>query len=629
MPSKLDLQHPSNHTPKTNVMTSTPYKRVLRYTLTYKRFFILSVLGFCLFASMEMMLIKMLEFFVDRLEGRPSTAITVIPSMWELNPIVIPSQWTSLILFVPIGIIVLSFVRGIGSFFGNFFLGLVGLNVVTDMRRDTFSKMILLPQRFFDERNSGELLSLIIYNIEQVAGSVTDAIKVIFRDGLQVVFFLGAMFYINWKITLVFLGAAPLIGAIVYLASQYFRKISHKIQNAVGKISHVATESIQGVKLVKSFSGQEYEKNRFKQALEKNLTLGEKFSRVNAIQTPLLHFILAIALAIVFYIISIFWEGNSSTAIVFASLAGAVTKPFRQLSRINSLIQKGMAAADTVFNVLDMNDEKNDGTKTLARAKGQIEFKDVEFSYLPISSREAKQGSSPNNDRALNRVSFKVNAGQNIALVGSSGSGKSTITNLLLRFYNPQKGNVLIDGNNINDLTLDSLRANIALVNQQTILFNDTIFANIGYGGQLDENQEEKIIEAAKLANAHEFISDLPNGYNTLAGEDGARLSGGQRQRIAIARALYKNAPILILDEATSALDNESESRIQSALDTLKHNRTTLTVAHRLSTIEHADMILVMDQGEIIETGTHKTLLAHEGAYAKLYHSQFSGPDNG
>lgn len=586
------------------IESQTSYKRVLGYASHYKSFFLASIVGFMLFAAMEAVLIKTLEFFFDRLENRESEAVFFLSS-----------TVTSSVFFVPVAIIVLSIVRGIGQFLGNFFLGLIGIHVVNNFRRDVFSHMAFLPQRFFDGKNSGELLSLLIYNIEQVAASVTDAVKILFRDGLQVIFFLCAMLLINWKVTLIFLGAAPAIGIIIYFASQYFRKVSHRIQDAIGKVSHIATESIQGIKLVKSFGGENYEIDRFKHALKDNLTYSSKFLKVNAFQTPLLHFMLAIALAIVFYVISMFWEGNSSSAIVFAIYAGAIAKPFRQLSKINSLIQKGLAAADTIFNVLDMPREKDDGKKSLANVNGEITFNNVSFGYSDKVP-------------AISKIQFNVARGQSVALVGGSGSGKTTIVNLLLRFYDAQEGEITIDGVPISSVSLKSLRENIALVNQQTILFNDTIMANISYGSPSNDNIEARVLDAAATANAHDFITELPDGYNTLIGEDGARLSGGQRQRLAIARALFKDAPILILDEATSALDNESEKLIQDALDRLKKGRTTITIAHRLSTIEQSDVILVLETGRIVEAGTHSDLLCANGAYANLYQSQFTQPSS-
>lgn len=574
------------------------YKRLLSYAFKYKAYFIISFIGFGVFAAMEAQLINILEYFVDRLEGRPSAPVM------GLSADVTSSLW-----FVPISVVVLSIIRGIGAYFGNFYMSLVGLNVITNLRRQIFSQMIYLPQSFYDTKNSGELISLLVYNIEQVTGSVTNAVKTLFRDGMSVAWFLAMMLIINWKLTLAFICVAPVLGGLMYIASKYFRKVSHKIQSAVGRVSHVATESIQGIKLVKSYGGEKYELDRFNDATNQNLHYGTKFERVSAFQTPVLHIVLALALAVTFYLIMILWDSDSSKAVVYATYAAAIAKPFRQLTKINSIIQKGLAAADTIFEVLDLKAEPNSGQQKLNAPKGRVELKDVHFGY--------------NQDTpALNGISFAIEPGQTVALVGSSGSGKSTIVSLLLRFYDNQQGSITIDGTPIQSLELHNLREHIALVNQQTILFNDTIAANIAYGSE--HIDEARIQDAAKQANAHDFIMALPNGYQTPAGEDGSRLSGGQRQRIAIARALYKNAPILILDEATSALDNESEKQIQSALDELKQGRTTLVIAHRLSTIESADTILVMDNGRIVEAGNHQTLLDRSGVYANLYHSQFS-----
>lgn len=574
------------------------YKRLLSYAFKYKIYFLISFIGFGVFAAMEAQLINILEFFVDRLEGRQSSPVMGLSA-----------EATSSLWFVPISVVVLSIIRGFGGYFGNFYMSLVGLNVITNLRRQIFSQMIYLPQSFYDKKNSGELISLLVYNIEQVTGSVTNAVKTLFRDGMSVAWFLAMMLIINWKLTLAFICVAPILGGLMYLASKYFRKVSHKIQSAVGRVSHVATESIQGIKLVKSYGGEKYELDRFNDATNQNLHYGTKFERVSAFQTPVLHIVLAIALAITFYLIMILWDGDSSKAVVYATYAAAIAKPFRQLTKINSIIQKGLAAADTIFEVLDLTAEPDSGKLKLNAPKARVELKDVHFGY----NQDAP---------ALNGISFAIEPGQTVALVGSSGSGKSTIVSLLLRFYDNQQGSITIDGTPIQALELHNLREHIALVNQQTILFNDSIAANIAYGSH--HIDEARVHSAAKQANAHDFIMALPDGYQTPAGEDGSRLSGGQRQRIAIARALYKDAPILILDEATSALDNESEKQIQTALDELKQGRTTLVIAHRLSTIESADTILVMDNGRIVESGNHQALLDRSGIYANLYHSQFS-----
>lgn len=574
------------------------YRRLLSYAFKYKLFLALSIVGFALFAGMEAALVSTLEYFIDRLEGRESKPL------FNLS-----SEITSSLIFVPIAVVVLSVIRGIGSFLGNYFMSRVGLNVVNTLRKSVFEKLLYLPQDFYDQRNSGELVSLIVYNVEQVTGSVTNAIKILLRDGFSVIFFLSYMLYINWKLTLIFFAIAPILGGIIFLASNYFRKTSRKIQGSVGLITHISTEAFQGIKLVRSYLGETYENARFTKSADKNLQLSTKYERVKAIQTPVLHIVIAIALAFIFYLVMKIWVGNSADAVVYVTLAGMVAKPFRQLATINSVIQKGMAAAETIFFAIDSKPEVDTGKTELNKTKGKIEFENVSFTY-------------PDGKTALTNLSLTINPGETVALVGSSGSGKTTIASLLLRFYNVTNGCIKIDGTPLDEITLESLRSNIALVNQQTILFNDSVRANIAYGKKLANLSDQDIETAAEDAYAKHFIDDLKDGFDTEIGEDGALLSGGQRQRLAIARGLLKNAGILILDEATSALDNESEKQIQSALDKLKAGRTTLVIAHRLTTIENADRIVVLNEGSIVEQGDHATLVSKGGSYADLLNSQ-------
>ena len=585
----MTVQHPS----KTNL-----YRRLLSYAFRYRGYFLLSIIGFALFAGMEATMAMLVEFFLNNLEGRETDSLTFIPK-----------NITTSLYFVPAALIVLAVIRGLGAFLGNFYMSRVGLGVVNDLRKQIFSHLILLPQRFFDEKNTGELVSLIIYNIEQVTGSVTRAVKILFQDGMQVIAFMTVLLYLNWRLTISFIAVIPLLAGLIYFASRYFRRVSRHIQMAVGRVTHIATESIQGIKLVKSYNGEKYENQRFEKATDENLRFGIKFERVSALQTPVLHVVIACALATLFLLVLLFWEDTSAKAVVFVSVAGMIAKPFRQLSTINSVIQRGLAAAETIFETLDLPLAKDTGTTPLMNPTGAIGFEQLGFSYT--------EGTS-----AINALNLTINPGETVALVGASGSGKSTLVNLLLRFYDPQHGRITIDGTDIRDFTLNSLRANIALVNQQTILFNDSVLATIGYGCDLDLLDQECALRAADNAYATHFIDELEKGFATEVGEDGDRLSGGQRQRIAIARALYKNAPILILDEATSALDNESEKKIQKALDNLKKGRTTLIIAHRLSTIENADKIVVLNKGDVVEAGTHSELLAQNGHYAKLHSSQ-------
>jgi len=582
--------------------TRVLYRRLLSYALPYKYFFIISILGFALFAGMEALLIRTIEFFINALDKtqQNSTSLSFIPD-----------TLTSSILFVPIAIIVLSSLRGIGGFCGNYFIGKLGLNVVNTLRKQVFSHMVWLPQSYHDSKNSGELVSLIIYNIEQVTGSITNAAKILLRDGFSVISFLSLMFHYSWKLTLIFFATLPILAILIFIAGRYFRRVSKHIQHTVGRVTHIATQSLQGIKLVKSYNAEDYENKRFANATDENLKFATKFERVTALQPPVLHTVIAIASSITFLLILLFWEGTPAAAVAFVTATVAIAKPARQLSTVNAIIQRGMAAAETIFSTIDLNLEQDKGNQKLEGIQGNIELRNLSFAY-----NEENQ--------VLKNINLTIPAGKTVALVGNSGSGKSTIANLLLRFYEPNSGDIVIDGTPITDVSLKELRDNISLVNQQTILFNDTIFANIAYGEDYQNIDKDRVYTAAKNAYANNFIEQFDQAYDTLVGEAGDRLSGGQRQRIAIARALYKNAPILILDEATSALDNESEKQIQIALNNLTAGRTTIVIAHRLSTIENADIIVVVNNGEIVEQGDHATLIAKNGAYAQLHQTQLN-----
>lgn len=572
------------------------YLRLQTYAFRHKQLFVLSILGFLVFALAQGAFLFVLEYLIGSLEGKE------IPEAFQY----VPSSWVDTDFFVPIAVIVLSIFFAVGGFVGNFYIASLGLRAVNNLRKDVFSHMVYLPQAYYDKKNSGELLSLIVYNIEQVTASVTNATKIVFRDGFTLLTMLGVLIYHSWKLTLLFIIITPLLATLVWLAGRYFRKKSELIQLTVGKISHILKEAFQGIKLVKSYGSEQYERERFNKAADDSLTHRIKFERVLALQAPVLHVIISCTLAVVILLIILFWEGDSAAAVVYVTTAGAITKPFRQVSTLNSVIQKGLAAAETIFNVIDLLPEENSCTQKLEKPVGQIEFRNVSFSY---------NGENP----AVSGISFRIDPGETVALVGSSGSGKSTIANLLLRFYSCDSGEILLDGIGIDQLDVKNLRSNIALVNQQTVLFNDSVSVNIAYGSE--KADIEKIMSAARLANAEEFIQGLDKQYETSVREDGSLLSGGQRQRIAIARALYKDAPVLVLDEATSALDNDSEKQIQMALDNLKQGRSTLVIAHRLSTIENADLILVMSEGKIIERGTHSFLMESSGYYASLYKS--------
>ena len=586
------------------VSTTKPiYGRLLRYATRHKGFFILSVTGFIILAGMETLLAHLMKYFIDGLETRDK----------------------SLIVFVPLAVVVVRLVHGLGSYLGNFYIARIGLNVVNDLRKELFTHMLYLPSHFYDSHNSGELVSLIVYNIQQVTGAVTSAVKIALRDGFTVVGLLCYMFYQNWMLTCIFLLLAPVLAGLVAIASRYFRKVSRRMQVTMGGISHIANEAMQGFRLVRSYGGEKYEAKRFAKISDDNTRLGTKYERVSAAQAPVFHQVIALDLAVLLFLILFFWETGTGDAVAYVTAAAMIAKPIRQLSSVNEIIQKGLAAAESIFDVMDLPREIDTGTKVLARPQGHIEFRNLTFGYgghIPALGTHGLDAPAPEAP-ALNGVSFTIKPGQTVALVGRSGSGKSTLASLLLRFYDPQQGEILIDGQPITTVTAASLREQIALVNQQTVLFNDTVLKNIAYAVDDEQLDRDRVKRAAQNAYAKEFIDQLPEGFDTLVGEDGARLSGGQRQRLAVARALFKDAPILVLDEATSALDTESEQQIQQALERLQKGRTTLVIAHRLSTIEKADLIVVMDHGRVVEQGTHAELLAKKGYYASLHAVQF------
>jgi len=514
------------------------------------------------------------------------------------------------IYWIPLATVGIVIIRGIGSFLGSYFIALVSNSVVHTLRCQLFDRYTLLPSHFFDDNNSGHLISRITYNVQRVTGAATDAIKVVAREGFTVIGLFGYLFYMNWKLSFIFIAIAPLIGFVVKVATKRFRSISKKIQNSMGDLTHISSEMVVGNRVVKSFGGETYEQERFLGASKYSFQQSMRMVKTSAIQTPVLQLIISIALGTLIFLSLLLME-NASTGefIAYITAAGLIPKPIRQLSEVNATIQKGIIAAESVFKILDEDIEKNTGTHSINRIKGVLEFKTLNYQYKGT----VKQ--------VLDNISFTVKAGQTIALVGHSGSGKTTLANLIPRFYDHMDGQILLDGVEVNDYELNNLRSHISLVTQHVTLFNDTIERNIAYGS-LDTFSREQVIEAATKAHAMEFIEELPEGLDTLIGENGLKLSGGQRQRLAIARALLKDAPLLILDEATSALDNQSERKIQEALEVAMEDRTTLVIAHRLSTIMKADVIAVMDKGKIVETGSHKELLALNGVYAQLHNAQ-------
>ena len=569
------------------------YRRLLGYATPYWVVMIVAVVAMAASAAVEAGLMLLLKPLTDETFVAHNDAVT----RWM--------PWAFIGIFVA---------RGVAGFGAEFSLGWVGRGVIKSLRHDVFKKFLVLPASYFDRHSSGHLLSKITYNVEMVAESATNVVTVIVRDTLTIIFAVGVMLYNSVRLTLLVAIVVPLIALSVRILSRTFRRYSSRIQDSVGEVSQVTEEVVQGNRVVKVFGGQDYELKRFMQANNKNEKQNMKLVGAKALGVGVTQVLFAFGIAGVVYVAGIESVRSNVTPGTFVSFLGAMIlllQPLRRLTNVNASLQRGIAAADSLFRILDEPAEKDSGSFSKPRIDGDVEFRNVRFTY------------GRNKEAVIDNLSLRVQPGQTIAIVGRSGGGKSTLVSLLPRFYDVDSGTVLVDGVAIQDYRLDNLRSNISLVSQDVVLFNDTIAANLAYGC-LEECSEATLLEAAEAAFVMDFVKDMPNGLQTIVGDRGVLLSGGQRQRIAIGRALLKNAPILILDEATSALDTESERRIQSALGKLMQNRTTLVIAHRLSTVENADRIIVMDDGRIIEAGTHSELLARSGQYASLYNMQFS-----
>ena len=575
--------------------TSEPmlvYKRLLQYAKPYRTGFIAAIVGMIGYALVDASFISMIQPFID--QG-------------------IQDKDSEFLKYAPLVVILMFILRGACHFTATYCISWVGGHIVKDIRQRLFSHILRLPVSFHDQHSTGELISKITYDAEQVKQSLTKALIVLVREGAFVIGLISVMFYHSWQLSLIFFLIAPLIAIIVSFVSKRFRQLSRRIQQAMGGVTTASEQMLNGHKVILSFGGQTLEDQRFAQVNNNTRTQGIKMDSAQAISSGIIQLIASFALAFVIYMASSPEMLSQLSAGSFSAIVTAMVvllKPLKQLTTVNSDFQRGIAAASSIFSVLDQLPEQDSGTLPLQQAKGEIRFEHVSFSY------------PGHEQQVLTDISFNVQPGQTVALVGRSGSGKTTISSLLPRFYLVEQGQVLLDGQDIRNYQLSQLRAQIAMVSQHVTLFNDSIANNICYG-MTQPVSTEHLLDVAEKAHVMEFASKLPEGLNTVVGENGVSLSGGQRQRIAIARALLRQAPILILDEATSALDTESERKIQAALSELFKGRTSIVIAHRLSTIENADVIIVMDQGRIVEQGDHHSLLAKGGAYAQLYKLQF------
>jgi len=574
-------------------MKTGSLRRLLGYTFRYKWSFFVAVLGFISFAFADIAAVEWIRRIISFVNSEEDN----FNSLLALS-----------LIFIALG-------RGIGFFVGNYFMSKVGFGIVHDLRAELFEKLHNLPKSYFDANQSGQLINRITFTTTQVAGAASNAVKTLIREGFLLIGLFIYLLILNFKLTLLLIGTAPLIALIVYVAGKRLKKLAKKIQTAMGDVTHIASEAVDGHVEIKSFNAQEYENARFLEANSSNKNQNLKLEATGNMATPIIQVLVSISLSIVAYFALGAQLGislDAETFVAFFTAAGLMAKPIRQLSNVNIIVQKGLAAANEIFDQLDQEIEEDDGNDE-DKIEGKIDFKDINFSY-------------DTGNQILSNINFSIEKNETVAIVGKSGSGKSTIANLIPRFYNHSSGEILIDGKPIKDFSLNHLRSSISIVNQSPSLFNDTISKNIAYGD--DSIDVEKLKESAKLSGCDEFISNLPEGYESEIGDDGVLLSGGQRQRLAIARAFYKDSPIIILDEATSALDTESELIVQEALEKLITDRTTIVIAHRLSTIENASKIIVLDNGVIVETGTHEELIKNESIYHSLYKNKFEdSPD--
>ncbi|MEX1994623.1 MAG: lipid A export permease/ATP-binding protein MsbA [Steroidobacteraceae bacterium] len=592
MRQSANKQKSEQNLPPLSVSGMQIYRRLLGYARPHRAMFLLGVLGMILFAACDWAFPWLAKVFLDgAFTERDSRVLALVPA----------------------GIVVLFSIRGIGDYLAVFAMGSVGRQIIKAMRRDLFARYLELPTAFFDRHGAGPLLSRLTYNIELVAEAATTAVTSLIRDTLTIVGLLGVLLWLNWKLTVFALVVAPLIIGLIRVTSRLLRRYSMRIQSSMGDVTRVAKESLESLRMVKVFNAERQQLGAFERVNERNRASYMKLIAVRAVSNPVVQLIAALGLAAVMYVAIRDVLADRLTVGEFTAFLAAlllITAPLRRLVNVVSPLQQGVAAGESVFEILDTPAEDAGGDLRISRARGELEFRDVGFTY------EAEKG------EVLRDIRFHAAPGQTIAIVGRSGSGKSTLVSLLPRLHDPDAGAVLLDGRNLRDYRLEDLRRQISVVSQEIMLLDDSIRNNIAFG--MPEADAAAVEQAAQAAHVLDFARELPGGLNAMVGERGTLLSGGQRQRVAIARALLKDAPVLILDEAMSALDSESERAVQDALARLLRDRTTLVIAHRLSTIERADRIIVLDEGRIVESGTHAELRSAGGVYAALHRMQFN-----
>ena len=591
------------------------YRRLLSYVARYSGVFLLSIFGFTLYSGANVLLADLTQFLLDSLGEAPQIDIGVVSkiSYW-IWPQGDKSTLDYARVAVPMAAIALAFIRATGYFLGNYFMNIVARGVVHRLRTQVFDVLIRVPKVAIDQYSHGELVSKLTFNVEQVSGACSEALKTILRDGLTVIALISYMLYLNWKLTLVFFAIAPAIAGVVLAVGRHFRRYSRRIQESMGEVTQLSNESVHAFDEIRMFAATEQQSARFRAASQFNQIQSVKLAFVQAVSTPIAQIILSFALGALFWfaldpeILAGFTAGSLVAFIAAATHSG---KPIRTLTNVQSVVQRGLAAAEDLFVQIDTPPERDTGKTTLSRASGELTFEDVSFAY-PGSETAA-----------LDRIDLRIPAGSLVAFVGRSGAGKTSLIQLLCRFYAPSAGRILLDGHPIGELRLSDYRRQLAVVFQSIVLFSDTVRANVAFG-QVDQVDDVAILAALEVAQARDFVEALPEGLDTKLGDGGGGLSGGQRQRLAIARAVLKDAPVLILDEATSALDNESEAAIQASLDSAAVGRTTLVIAHRLSTVERADLIVVMDKGKVVAVGNHAELIASKALYSSLYQQGFA-----